>query len=67
MIEAMIRLSKDKYVTHGNTKSVYEGVIQAWENNYEPYFKTFDCHVFRTERLWKEEMDVLLTRILSGL
>lgn len=38
-MEAMIRLAKDKYVTHGNVKSMFEAVKLAWENNYEPHFK----------------------------
>ena len=32
-----------------------------------PYLSKFNCHTFRKERLWREEMDVLLTRLLPGL
>jgi len=29
--------------------------------------KSFDCHEFRKGRLWREEIDVLLTRLQPGL
>jgi hypothetical protein len=29
----------------------------AFENHFLPYFKHFDCHKFRREKLWNEECD----------
>ena len=29
----------------------------AFENHFLPYFKTFDSHKFRKEKLWTEECD----------
>ena len=38
-----------------------------FETNIKPYFEMIDSMEFRREKLWREEMDVLLTRLLPGL
>ena len=37
------------------------------DQNFIPHFSEFDSHLFRTQRLWREEIDVLYTRFLPGL
>ena len=39
----------------------------AFETHFLPYFKTFQCHDWRKERLWKEEIDIVLSRLLESL
>ena len=68
MAEMLIRLAVDKFLKSGETKSYLEAVKRAFEEHYLVYFKTFaSIHKFRKERLWREEMDVLLTRLEAPL
>jgi len=39
----------------------------AFEQHYLPYFETFNCHNWRKERLWREEIDLLFSRFLDKL
>jgi len=39
----------------------------AFQHNYLPHFKTFDCHEFRKNQLWKEEIHILFTRFEKSL
>lgn len=67
MIEVIVRLANDKYIKNGACKTLSEAVKLAWENNFEPYFSTFDAQEFRDDKLWREEIDVLLTRFQTGM
>ncbi len=39
------------------TKTYIDSIKMAFENHFLPYFKQFDCHKFRKEKLWAEECD----------
>lgn len=67
MLEATVRLAVDKYIKTGGAKTYSEAVETCLEQHLLPYLKTFNCHTFRKEKLWREEIDVLITRLLSGL
>lgn len=64
-MEVLVRLSLDKYVKSGATKSFYEAVNLAFENYFLKFFKTFDCHRFRKDRLWNEPCDLVFKRFLK--
>ena len=67
MLEVIVRMSIDKFVKSGIVKTVSEAVQMSMEKHFAPFFETFNCHEFRTKKLWQEEMDVLFTRWLPGL
>jgi hypothetical protein len=64
-MEVLVRLSIDKFVKSGTTKFSSEGVKMGFENHFLPFFKQFDCHLFRKERLWNEECDNTLKRFMK--
>ena len=43
-----------------------DAVIKAFEEHFLPHFKTFQCHEWRLERLWQEEIDVVYTRFFDN-
>jgi len=67
MLEVLVRLAIDKYIKTGITKSYLEAIKSAFENHYITYFRNFQCHRFRKERLWRQEIDVLYTRLEPAL
>lgn len=66
-MEVLVRLSIDKFFKNGLVESTSEAVILAFENHFLPYFETFDCHVWRKEKLWREEMDLVYSRFIDRL
>jgi hypothetical protein len=66
-MEVLVRLAIDKFVKSGATKSSSEAVQLAFENHFIPFFKQFDCHQFRKDRLWNEECDNTLKRFLKPI
>lgn len=67
MVELLVRLAVDKYVKPGIAPTYSEAVVMLMEKNVLPYFSTFDCQKFRTDKLWREEIDVLYTRLETAL
>ena len=67
MLEVLSRLSIDKYYKTGTCPTISEAIIMTSEKHFKPYFEQFDCHKFRKERLWREEIDILYTRFFDGL
>ena len=67
MLEVLVRLAVDKYIKTGVTKSYLEAVKSAFENHYLTYFQNFQSHRFRKDRLWRQEIDVLYTRLEPAL
>eukprot|EP00347_Sterkiella_histriomuscorum_P006983 403350697 len=61
-MEVLVRLAVDKFIKNGNMKSVHEAVVHAFENYFLPFFKQFDCHIFRKEKLWNEDCDIVFKR-----
>lgn len=51
----------------GQTKSYLEALKLAFDGYYLPFFKQFDSHQFRKERLWNEECDNTLKRFSKVL
>lgn len=39
----------------------------SFDNHFLPYFETFDCHKWRKERLWREEIDIVMSRFIDKL
>ena len=66
-IEVLVRLSQDKYAKTGIAESPSAAVEMAFETNFLPYFETFNCHNWRKERLWREEIDLIFSRFLDKL
>ena len=66
-MEVLVRLSFDKYLKPGVVKTPFEAVEMSFENHFLPFFKSFDCHDFRKKRLWREENDVVFTRLYPSL
>ena len=64
LIEVLVRLALDKYLKTGVKETKVEAVEAAFETNFMPFFKDFDCHKWRKETLWREEIDVLLSRFV---
>ena len=62
MLEALLRLSIDKYLKTKVTKTIAEAVEMSFETHFNPFFKKFECHTFRKEKLWKEEVDIVFSR-----
>ena len=67
MLEVFVRLAIDKYVKTKQAETYSQAIEWAFERHFLPYFKTFECHTFRKERLWKEEIDILYTRFTPAL
>lgn len=70
LMEVLVRLSIDKFIKSGQTKSYLEALKLAFDNHFLPFFKQFDSHHFRRERLWNEECDNTLkrfTKVLTAL
>ena len=61
-MEVLVRLSIDKFIKSGMTKSYCEALQLAFDNHFLPFFRGFDSHLFRRERLWNEECDNTLKR-----
>lgn len=66
-IEVLVRLALDKYFKTKEAATHSEAVEMAFEKHFLPYFKTFECHNWRMERLWQEEIDILYTRFHDKL
>lgn len=64
-IEVLVRLSIDKYLKTQIVESPSEAVFLAFDKHFLPWFNTFDSHVWRKERLWREEIDCIYTRFES--
>lgn len=68
IMEALVRLANDKFLAKakpGTVATFKEAVVKAFEEHFLPHFKTFQCHEWRVERLWKEEIDIVYTRFLE--
>ena len=62
-----MRLSIDKYFKTNVCETPAEAVIYAFENHFVEYFSTYNCHNWRKENLWREEVDVVYTRFNKQL
>ena len=67
MIEALVRLSLDKFHKTKEVDTPTEAVERSFEEHFLPHFSTFNCHEWRKERLWKQEIDVVYTRFFDKL
>jgi hypothetical protein len=65
LMEILVRLSQDKYIKSGQTKSSHEALTWAFNNYFSRFFGNFDCHKFRKERLWNEPCDIVFKRFLK--
>ena len=66
-LEMLVRLAIDKYFKTGECKAFQEAVIKAFEVNYIPHFNDFDSSLFRWDKLYKSENDIVLTRLQIAL
>ena len=58
-MEVLVRLSFDKYFKTGLANDQADSTEMAFKHNYLAYFSTFECHNFRKDKYWKEEIDTL--------
>ena len=65
IMEVLVRLAIDKYIKSGQTKSFSEAVYLSFSNYFLRFFKGFDCHRFRRERLWNEPCDIIFKRFFK--
>ena len=67
LMEVLTRLALDKYFKTGTAADPPSALEVLLNQNILPHFSTFDCHQFRKEKLWREENDVLYTRLLPAV
>lgn len=66
-MEVLVRLATTKYFRSGTVKSVPLAVETFFDNEVLPYYNTFDCHKWRTEKLWNEKCDHVYKRYLPAM
>lgn len=66
-LELLIRLSLDKYYKTHEVKMFHEAVAKAFDAHLFPYFNDIDNSSFRWDKLYKEENDIMLTRLSDGI
>ena len=63
----IVRLASDKYLKSGLAKTISEAVETIIEKDLKAHFQTHDSGNFRRQILWKEENDVVFSRVKAEL
>ena len=67
LMEVLTRLALDKYYKTGVAADPPSALELLLHQNILPHFSKFNSHHFRKERLWREENDVVYTRLLPAV
>ena len=63
----LVRLSIDKYYKTKVEPTIVGAVKKAFDVHILPHFEKFNCHNWRKERLWKEEIAIVYSRFVDKL
>ena len=62
-----MRIAVTKFMKSGICTYVHEAVQKMFDEYLEPFFKKFDSHIFRQEKLWCEHCDLAFKRNLNAV
>ena len=66
-MEVFTRLSTTKFIKTGICTYFYESVEKLFREYLDPFFAKFDSHIWRREKLWCEDTDLVFKNSLKAV
>jgi NLR family CARD domain-containing protein 3 len=67
IMEIFTRIALTKYFKTKEVKSQLEAIRKLFSEHLLPFWRLFDCHKWRKERLWNEKWDHVFKRYLTAV